>query len=106
MALESQRTGSLVAHFKRRVALALAGGIWTAAAGAAEPALYADDRDRFTLLEQHLLNRQLFLQLESEQQAFRLGRRWQPLTLAVDASVGGQMTPGDDRQSRFHGYYV
>ncbi len=79
---------------------------WVAAAGAGESAIYADDRDHFTLLDQHLLNRQLFLQLESDEQGFRLGRGWRSVALAMDGAIGGQMTTDGSRQSRFHGYYL
>ena len=91
--------------FRNSLALSLAAALWSLPARA-EPALYADDRDHFTLLDQHLLNRQLFLQLSSEEQAFRLGRRWPAVALAMDGAIGSQQTPDDSMQSRFHGYYL
>ncbi|HEV8248105.1 MAG TPA: hypothetical protein VGP93_20160, partial [Polyangiaceae bacterium] len=75
-------------------------------ARAEDRAIYADDRDRFTLLDQHLLNRQLFLQLDNEEQGYRLGGGWDRVALAGDFDVGGQVTPDNSRQSRFHGYYL
>ncbi len=67
---------------------------------------YADDRDHFTLLDQHLLNRDLKLQLDSPEQQFRLGNRWNDFAAAGDLAIGGQVTPGDSAQTRFHGYYL
>jgi hypothetical protein len=70
------------------------------------PRVFADGRDHYTLLDRHLVNRQLSLQLDDDDQAFRLGRDWDRLALAADLAIGAQQTPDDSRQSRYHGYFL
>jgi hypothetical protein len=71
---------------------------------AASEAVFADGRDDYTLLERHLVNRQLADQLESE--PYRLGRSVGRFALASDVSIGTQQTIHAARQSRFHGWFL
>jgi hypothetical protein len=66
----------------------------------------ADGRDQWTLLDRHLVNRQLFEQIRADDQWFRLGRNLDPLAVAADARIGTQQTLDSGMQSRFHGFYV
>lgn len=68
--------------------------------------VHADGRDAWTLLDRHLVNRQLFEQLHDDSQVFRLGRTLEPLTAAADVRIGTQQTFEHGSQSRFHGFYV
>lgn len=65
-----------------------------------------DGRDRFTLLEQPLQNRQLRAQLDDGRLGGSWGRSLGPLTLASDVSIGTQQTLNGKRQSRFHGFFL
>src|SRR5262245_7091182 len=49
----------------------------THAARAQSEEVLLDGRDHYTLLDRHLVNRQLLLQLDSDAQAFRLGKDWE-----------------------------
>jgi hypothetical protein len=71
---------------------------------AASESVFADGRDNYTLLERHLVNRQLADQLED--QPYRLGRASGRLTFASDLAIGTQQTLDAARQSRFHGYFL
>src|SRR5690349_18932018 len=66
----------------------------------------ADGRDAWTLLERHLVNRQLFEQIRADAQTFRLGRNLDPLAAAADVRIGTQQPLDGGAQSRFHGLYV
>jgi hypothetical protein len=68
--------------------------------------VYADGRDRWTLLDQKLLNRQLFLQVGDDSQAFRLGRDLDPFVIAADGGVGAQVALPESQQTRFHGFFL
>lgn len=69
-------------------------------------AIYDDPRDRYTLLTPHLINRELFAQLESPVQDFRFGRDLGWLAVAADVNVATQQSTGTNPQSRFHGFFV
>ncbi|MBN1610063.1 MAG: hypothetical protein JW940_25780 [Polyangiaceae bacterium] len=71
---------------------------------AAAQSVFADGRDSYTLLERHLLNRQLADQLE--EQPYRLWRSAGRLTFASDLAIGTQQTLHAAQQSRFHGYFL
>jgi hypothetical protein len=75
-----------------------------AARGSAQ--VFADGRDRLTLLDPHLVNRNLFEQLDVPAQDFRLGRGLHMLALAADVAVGTQASAFGEEKTRFHGYYL
>ncbi len=85
------------------VALALGGGPVNADTVGL---VWADGRDAWTLHDQKLINRQLFLQLADPSQEFRLGRDLGPIAVAADVGVGAQVALPGSVQSRFHGFFL
>lgn len=80
------------------------------AAGPAAPepseSVVADNRDRFTLFDRRLLNRQLHDQLAQPDAAHRIGGDFGILAYAVDAEVASVQRLSAPEFSRFHGYFV
>jgi hypothetical protein len=66
----------------------------------------ADGRDAWTLLDRHLVNRQLFEQIRTPSQLHRLGRNLDAFAAAADVRIGTQQPIDKSSQSRFHGFYV
>lgn len=74
---------------------------------ASEPGVVADDRDQWTLLYRHPINRQLFEQLASPSDAYRLGPRQGLTTALADVNIGTQQAlDGSTEQSRYHGWFL
>ena len=72
------------------------------ASAEADPWSHTEASDRYSLLDQRLVNRQLLEQLEGQPYRLGAGRgRW---GLAGDLSIGTQQTAGE--QTRYHGWYV
>jgi hypothetical protein len=80
--------------------------LWSPARAIAESPVVDDSRDQFTLLPQHLVNRNLIAQLADADQSFRMGRAWDRLALAGDLDIGTQQVYAGGVQGRFHGYYL
>jgi hypothetical protein len=72
---------------------------------AASPEVVGDDRDQYTLLYRHPVNRQLFEQLAAPESAYRLGPREGFITALSDVTMGTQQV-GNGTQSRYHGWFT
>lgn len=68
--------------------------------------LYRDPNDGYSLLQPHLFNRQLNLQLDSQTQPGLFNLQKPPFAFASEVAIGTQQTLDGSAQSRFHGYYV
>lgn len=74
---------------------------------ASESGVVADDRDEWTLLYRHPVNRQLFEQLRSPEYADRLAPRQGLATALADVNIGTQQVFDDStHQSRYHGWFL
>jgi hypothetical protein len=72
----------------------------------AEPVLH-DARDSYSLLDRHPVNRQLFEQLDTEEEKSRLTRDWEHVALLGDVSATNQFNLKlTDDKPRFHGYAI
>jgi hypothetical protein len=91
---------------KIAVACALAASSRAGIVQASEPGVVADDRDEYTLLYRHPVNRQLFEQIAAPEYAYRLGPRSGSVTALSDVAIGTQQTLGSSSQSRYHGWFL
>lgn len=72
----------------------------------APPPIFDDPRDPWTLLDRHLVNRELFTQIRAPGQHFRFGNDLDWLAVAADAGIATQQTGGINPQSRYHGFFL
>lgn len=89
-----------------RLVVAVTGSLLLVSTTARAEVVRADGRDAWTLLDRHLVNRQLFEQIRTPSELYRLGRSLDPLAAAADVRIGTQQTVDKGTQSRFHGFSV
>jgi hypothetical protein len=78
-----------------------------AATAHAEPVVFHDARDPYSLLDRHPVNRQLFEQLDSQEERTRLTRDWKHVALLSDVSAANQFNLNiSDVKPHFHGYAI
>lgn len=104
-AMARRRIGGLYDEAMRRV-VAVTGSLLLGSTAARAEVVRADGRDAWTLLDRHLVNRQLFEQIRTPTELYRLGRSLDPLAAAADVRIGTQQPVDESHQTRFHGFSV